>query len=112
MNLAAQYITEHLHSDIGIEEVANKIGISGSYFCLLFKNRFAMTFVEYVTQQRIEAAKFMLTNSDKSITVIGSESVIRNDVISRRYFRSRRGCLLRSIVTGAGPKCYEVGGVW
>lgn len=82
MNLAAQYITEHLSSDIGIEEVANKMGISSSYFCLLFKNRFAMTFVEYVTLQRIEAAKFMLANSDKSITTIGSGVGYQE----RRYF--------------------------
>lgn len=82
MNFAAQYISEHLHSDIGIDELANKTGISSSYFCLLFKNRFAMTFVEYVTQQRIEAAKFMLANSDKSITTIGSGVGYQE----RRYF--------------------------
>lgn len=82
MDTAANYISEHLNSDIGIEEVANKLGISGSYFCLLFKNRFMMTFVEYVTHQRMEAAKFMLVNSDKSITTIGSGVGYQE----RRYF--------------------------
>ncbi|MDQ0196088.1 response regulator transcription factor [Paenibacillus wynnii] len=82
MNTAVQYITEHLNLDIGIDEVAHKLGISGSYFCLLFKNRFAMTFVEYVTLQRMEAAKFMLVHSDKSITTIGSGVGYHE----RRYF--------------------------
>ncbi|HEY2494156.1 MAG TPA: response regulator [Paenibacillus sp.] len=71
MNTAVQYVTERLNSDIGIEEVAHMLGISCSYFCLLFKNRFNMTFVEYVTLQRMEIARFMLANSDKSITTIG-----------------------------------------
>ncbi|MFD2879415.1 helix-turn-helix domain-containing protein [Paenibacillus rhizoplanae] len=38
--------------------------------------------MEYVTQQRIEAAKFMLSSSDKSITVISSGVGYQE----RRYF--------------------------
>ncbi|MEK8215099.1 MULTISPECIES: response regulator transcription factor [unclassified Paenibacillus] len=98
MNLAVQYISERLHYDLGIEEVANKIGISGSYFCLLFKNRFAMTFVEYVTQQRIEAAKFMLASSDKSITAISSGVGYQE----RRYFTK-----VFQKQTGMSPKEYR-----
>ncbi len=98
MSLAAQYITERLNSDIGIEEVANKIGISSSYFCLLFKNHFSMTFVEYVTLQRIEAAKFMLVNSDKSITVIGTGIGYQE----RRYFTK-----VFQKQTGMSPKEYR-----
>ncbi|WP_379161863.1 response regulator [Paenibacillus sp. sgz5001063] len=82
MNLAVQYIMERLNYDLGIEEVANRIGISSSYFCLLFKNRFAMTFVEYVTLQRMEAAKFMLASSEKSITAISAGVGYQE----RRYF--------------------------
>ncbi|WP_410514653.1 response regulator [Paenibacillus sp. BR2-3] len=98
MNSAVQYITEHLNSDISIDEVAHKLGISGSYFCLLFKNRFAMTFVEYVTLQRMEAAKFMLVNSDKSITTIGSGVGYQE----RRYFTK-----VFQKQTGMSPKEYR-----
>lgn len=98
MNQAAQYITERLNYDLGIEEVANKIGISSSYFCLLFKNRFAMTFVEYVTLQRIEAAKFMLASSDKSITAISSGVGYQE----RRYFTK-----VFQRQTGMSPKEYR-----
>ncbi|UQZ32571.1 DNA-binding response regulator [Paenibacillus sp. PK3_47] len=98
MNLAAHYISERLNYDLGIEEVANKIGISSSYFCLLFKNRFAMTFVEYVTQQRIEAAKFMLSSSDKSIAAISSGLGYQE----RRYFTK---VFLKQ--TGMTPKEYR-----
>ena len=98
MNSAVQYITEHLNSDLGIDEVAHKLGISGSYFCLLFKNRFAMTFVEYVTLQRMEAAKFMLIHSDKSITTIGYGVGYQE----RRYFTK-----VFQKQTGMSPKEYR-----
>ncbi|WP_019909622.1 response regulator transcription factor [Paenibacillus sp. HW567] len=98
MNQAAQYISQRLSCDLGIEEVANTIGISSSYFCLLFKNRFAMTFVEYVTLQRIEAAKFMLASSDKSITAISSGVGYQE----RRYFTK-----VFQKQTGMTPKEYR-----
>jgi len=98
MNTAVQYITERLNSDIGIEEMAAKLGISCSYFCLLFKNRFSMTFVEYVTLQRMTAAKFMLANSDKSISTIGSGVGYQE----RRYFTK-----VFQKQTGMSPKEYR-----
>lgn len=98
MSLAVQYITERLNTDIGIEEVASRIGISSSYFCLLFKNRFAMTFVEYVTLQRIEAAKFMLESTGKSIAVIGAGIGYQE----RRYFTK-----VFQKQTGMSPKEYR-----
>lgn len=98
MNQAVKYISERLNSDLGIEEVAGKIGISSSYFCLLFKNRFAVTFVEYVTQQRIEAAKFMLSSTDKSITAISSGVGYQE----RRYFTK-----VFQKQTGMTPKEYR-----
>ncbi|WP_150275791.1 response regulator transcription factor [Paenibacillus tepidiphilus] len=98
MNQAAQYISERLSHDLGIEEVAGQIGISSSYFCLLFKNRFAMTFVEYVTQQRIEAAKFLLSSSGKSITAISAGVGYQE----RRYFTK-----VFQKQTGMTPKEYR-----
>ena len=79
---AITYITSRLDKDLGIEELAGHLGISSSYFCLLFKNHLGITFVEYVTNQRIEAAKYLLTHSDKSVTQIG----ISLGYHERRYF--------------------------
>ncbi|CAH0118566.1 Regulator of RpoS [Paenibacillus sp. CECT 9249] len=79
---AKDYITRNLSSDIGIEEIADHLGISCSYFSLLFKNHFGETFVEYLTKQRMELAKSLLLMSDKSITQIGSLV----GYLERRYF--------------------------
>lgn len=79
---AKDYIERHLSSDFGIEDVANHLGISSSYFCLLFKNYFGETFVEYVTKQRIELAKSYLIQSDRSVRQIGQQV----GYMERRYF--------------------------
>ncbi|MCY7487442.1 response regulator [Paenibacillus alvei] len=69
---AKDYIHRNLGSDIGVEEMADYLGISCSYFSLLFKNHFEETFVEYVTRQRMELAMSLLRTTDKSITQIGA----------------------------------------
>ncbi|SEC67394.1 response regulator [Paenibacillus sp. GP183] len=79
---AKEYIHRCLSSDIGVEEVADHLGISNSYFSLLFKAYFGETFVEYVTKQRMEQAKSMLRASDKSIAKICSLV----GFAQRRYF--------------------------
>lgn len=82
MMSAQNYIQHHLESDFGIDDISEYLGISCSYFCLLFKNHFGETFVEYLTKQRMEMAKSLLYSSDKSITQIGSEVGYHE----RRYF--------------------------
>ncbi|MNI35440.1 HTH-type transcriptional regulator YesS [compost metagenome] len=82
MESAKTYIRLHFSTDFGIDEIAESLGISSSYFSLLFKQHFGETFVEYVTKHRMEHAKSLLLMSDKSITDIG-KSV---GFAERRYF--------------------------
>ncbi|MFS0724648.1 response regulator transcription factor [Paenibacillus sp. 1P07SE] len=82
MQAAETYIRRQLGSDFGIEETAAHLGISASYFCLLFKNHFHETFVEYLTRQRMDAAKSLLLASEVSIARIGAHVGYQE----RRYF--------------------------
>lgn len=79
---ARDYIERHLEDNLGIEELADRLGISYSYFSMLFKQHFGVTFVEYVTGQRMERAKSLLLQPDKSVTHIGKTVGIPQ----RRYF--------------------------
>jgi two-component system response regulator YesN len=79
---AEDYIRRNLVNDLGIEEVADYLGISCSYFSLLFKLNAGETFVEYITRHRMEMAKSILITSDKSIAKIGTLIGIAD----RRYF--------------------------
>lgn len=68
---AKDYIDKNLASDLGVEEISDYLGISYSYFSMLFKQTFDETFLEYLTRHRIELAKSMLLVSDKSVAQIG-----------------------------------------
>lgn len=79
---AKDYIERNLSTELSIDALADYLGISGSYFSLLFKQHFSETFVEYVTKQRMEMAKSLLALSDKSVTQIGQMV----GYVERRYF--------------------------
>ncbi len=55
-----RYIRANLHADLSIGECAKHIHVSANYFVHLFKKVTGRTFVQYVTQERIEKAKTML----------------------------------------------------
>lgn len=64
---AKHYIDNHYHNDIGIDEVSDYVGLSASHFCTLFKQVSDSTFLEYVTQCRIEKAKYILKNTEVKV---------------------------------------------
>src|SRR5690606_9591125 len=64
---AKNYIDNHYHNDIGIDEVSEVVGLSASHFCTLFKQVTGSTFLEYVTQCRIEKAKYILVNTEVKV---------------------------------------------
>ena len=61
---ALKYIQNNFQADLGMEQLAQQIGLSVSYFSLLFKQRTGSTFLDYLTNIRIEYACHFLQNSD------------------------------------------------
>lgn len=62
---AKEYIVEHFHeSDISVNTVSKYLHISTGYFCSIFKREAKMSFVNYLNQLRIEAAKELLRTGD------------------------------------------------
>lgn len=64
---AKRYIDSHYQHDIGIEEVAEHVQISFSYFCTLFKQTAGCTFLEYLTRFRIQKACQLLRQSEVKV---------------------------------------------
>jgi len=64
INKAEKFIQENFNRDIGIEQVADNIGLSVSYFSLLFKQNTGMTFLEYLTKIRMDHACYLLKNTN------------------------------------------------
>lgn len=72
MARAEEYIQSHLQSDLTIDTVAKHLYMSRAYFTRLFRAHTGKTFVEYVTQCRMEEAKVLLHDTEWPINRIGA----------------------------------------
>lgn len=63
---AVDYIKNHLHEPIYLEDVAKAVKLEKTYFCKLFHKEMGMTMKEYILQQKLKAMKNMLEYSEYS----------------------------------------------
>ncbi|ULT56644.1 response regulator [Neobacillus drentensis] len=82
MDDAIAYIKSRFEQDLGIEQMAERVGLSVSYFSSLFKQRTGITFLEYLTNVRVEYACLLLENLELKTYEI-AEKVGYTD---QRYF--------------------------
>lgn len=61
---AIDYISDHLHSRIKIEDIANHLSLSIAYLSRLFKAETCMVLSEYINIKKIESASSMLQFSE------------------------------------------------
>jgi len=101
---AMEYIKSEIHHDIHLPVVATKVGMSRSYFSRCFRDIVGTNFVDYVRGLRINIAKQLLVQSNRSIRWIASESGYPNEKYFCRIFREETGVLpshYRKIEKGA-----------
>ncbi|MCR5216590.1 MAG: response regulator [Lachnospiraceae bacterium] len=70
---AKNYIEENYSKDLILDEVSRQMQISPYYFSKLFRKKTGSTFIEYVTNVRMEHAKDLLRNTNKSMKEISIE---------------------------------------
>ena len=66
------YIYDHLHEKISLDQFAEATGLNKTYLCELFKNEIGITIGDYIKKQKIDAAKQMLIYTEYSATAIGN----------------------------------------
>lgn len=69
---AVEYIAQHYDQPISIQQVAEMLKLSPSYFSSLFSRKMGMGFHAYLTRVRIEEATRLLTATDYPISQIAS----------------------------------------
>lgn len=68
---AAEYIKKNYHSkDISLLRVSAEVSLSQYYFSHIFKYEFGISFIEYLTKVRIEAAAKLLKNKRLNINQV------------------------------------------
>lgn len=66
--IVRNYIDEHLSESVSLAVLAKLVNLSTYYFCRAFKQSFGVPPHRYHTLRRIDRAKIMLTNPDRSVT--------------------------------------------
>ncbi len=70
---AIKYINENLAEDLTIGAIANELEMSQYYFSRLFKQSIGISPYQYVMQQRIERAKYLLRATSLAVTAIAAQ---------------------------------------
>jgi len=80
------YIAEHLHEDLSVERLAEKVGMSPRHFARCFKTEIGVTPARYIAQLRLEAARRLLEESRRSVEQIARACGFNTPETLRRTF--------------------------
>lgn len=91
LHKAKEYIENHYADCITLEHVADYVELSPFYLSKLFKDRFGMTFIDYVTEIRIKQAKLEMVDSSKSLKEICYSVGYKDPNYFSRVFKKQTG---------------------
>lgn len=87
-----QYIQKHFKEPITLNMVADSVYLSPSHFSRLFKEEMDITFIEYLTEYRIEQSKSLLKMTSLPIEVIANQMGFTSAGYFATTFRKSEGC--------------------
>ncbi|MBN6206359.1 helix-turn-helix domain-containing protein [Ralstonia pickettii] len=91
INMILNYIEMHYKEGVSLEEVAEFIHLSPNYVSRLFKKEVQTTFVNYVTDRKIEHAKYLLKNTSQPVVNIAMELSFQEHTYFSKVFKKLVG---------------------
>lgn len=88
---AKEYIDEWYMKDISLDDVSRQMNLSPYYFSKLFKEETGENFIEYLTRLRINKAKLLLADKEKSMKEICAEVGYSDPNYFSRIFKKSVG---------------------
>ncbi|MGG1876710.1 AraC family transcriptional regulator [Paenibacillus cisolokensis] len=92
LELAKEYIENHLSEDLSLETVSSKVFISAKYLSRLFKEELGMTYTDYITSQRMERAKTLIESNHMSIEQVAASVGYGTAAYFIKKFKEMYGC--------------------
>lgn len=106
---AMDFIDKHYcENSISLNVVAKKINISPSYFSALFSQEVGQTFVEYLTQKRMEASRRLLQQTDLRSNEIASAVGYKDPHYFSCLFKKTQGCTPLNFRGGKKDGAYKL----
>lgn len=85
------YIRDHLTEKLSLDQAAEQVYLSKSYFCRIIKEELGCTFTEYVNRIRIERSKTLLRTTNRSIAEIALAVGFDDQSYFTRIFKKQLG---------------------
>lgn len=89
---ARAYILEHLSGDLSLDNVAGHVYISPKYLSKIFKEETGISFTEFVTAQRMERARELMTQQSLTVEQVASTVGYRTPAYFIKKFKEIHGC--------------------
>lgn len=86
-----EYMRRHYNRGITLQQAARYVHLSPAYLSRLFKQKTGQSFIEYLTELRLEGAKELLLSSDSTIDQIASQVGFKNNSYFTAVFKKREG---------------------
>lgn len=88
---ACKYVSLRLDQRITLDEVAGCLHLNPSYFSRMFKKETGVTFIEYVTRMKMERAKELLRQTDRTVGEICESLAYDNVSYFSKTFKAYAG---------------------
>ena len=85
------YVDDNLSSDISLETAADFAGVSSFYLSKLFKEEKGETFINFISDKRLEKSRQLLEQTELSIKEITAEVGYNDQNYFSRIFKSKYG---------------------
>lgn len=93
-----RYIMNHLREKITLEELSSLTHLAPQYLCKLFRAECRITITDYIREQRINEAKWLLESTDLPLTEIADQTGFSDQTYFSSVFKK---------VTGITPRHYR-----
>ncbi len=91
MTRALLHIDHHYAGDVTLETVSSLVSLSPYYFSRLFKREVGVNFSEYLLRRRLDCAKRLLRETDKSVLEVSAAAGFQEQSYFCRVFKKRCG---------------------
>jgi two-component system response regulator YesN len=85
------YVDENLSQDISLETAADFAGVSSFYLSKLFKEEKGETFINFISDKRLEKSRQLLSETNLSIKEITAEVGYNDQNYFSRIFKTKYG---------------------